>query len=198
MRAPVSLTSKQAQVLRFIRKTVSSTGRPPTIREIGGHFGFKSTGTTRDYLKNLARKGFIQLTPRQSRAISVRSQDALNIPILGRIVAGMPDLALEEMDGYVRLDQFLSSEEKEIFALKIRGESMVDHGIREGDVAIIRKQKTAQRGDVIAALIENEATVKILEKNKTGFFLKPANPAYPEIHKPFSVLGKVIAILRTL
>lgn len=190
------LTDRQAKILAFIKSQVTRTGRPPTLREIGTHFGFKSTGTTRDHLAALSRKGFLRLLPRQSRSIELSHPVVLRVPILGTIIAGMPDLAMEETEGYLFLDEFLSGPEKTIFALKIKGDSMKDKGIMETDTAIVRKQKTADPGDVVCALIENEATIKTLEKNKAGFFLKPANPAYPDIHKPFSILGKVIAVIK--
>ncbi|MFA5038781.1 MAG: transcriptional repressor LexA [Candidatus Omnitrophota bacterium] len=190
------LTTRQARILAFIKDQVGRTGRPPTIREIGGQFGFKSTGTTRDHLKALSRKGYLLLHPRQSRSIELKNAVAMRIPVVGRITAGMPDLALEETQGYLFLDDLMPGPEKTVFALKVKGDSMKDKGILEGDMAVIRKQRTAEPGDIVAALIENEATIKTLEKNKTGFFLKPANPAYHDIHAPFSILGKVIAVVK--
>ena len=193
---PSGLTARQAKILGFIKNQVTHSGRPPTLREIGAHFGFKSTGTTRDHLRALSQKGFLRLHPRQSRSMELSHPVALRIPILGTVIAGMPDIALEETQGYLFLDEFLSGTDKTIFALKIKGDSMKDRGIMEGDTAIVRKQKTADPGDVVCALIEHEATVKTLGKNKTGFFLKPANESYPDIHDPFSILGKVIAVIK--
>ncbi|MDD5018847.1 MAG: transcriptional repressor LexA [Candidatus Omnitrophica bacterium] len=196
MNVSQGITARQSRVLGFIQQTIHHTGRPPTIREIGRHFGFKSTGTTRDHLKSLSRKGFIKLTPRQSRAISIKTPAAFRIPIVGTIVAGMPDIALEEVEEYVDLDMFLPGPDRTIFALRIRGESMKEKGILTGDIALVRRQRTADAGDIVAALIGREATVKILEKNKAGFFLKPANSSFPEIHDPFTLLGKVIAVIK--
>jgi repressor LexA len=193
---PSGITARQANILGFIQKTINHTGRPPTIREIGKHFGFKSTGTTRDHLKSLSRKGFITLTPRQSRAINLKTPVAFRIPMIGSIVAGMPDIALEEIDEYVYLDELLPGPDKQIFALKVRGDSMKDAGILSGDVAIVRRQRIADAGQVVAALVGHEATIKTLEKNKTGFYLKPANTSYPDIREPFSILGKVIAVIK--
>ena len=190
------LTSKQATILKFLQNKITQEGRPPTIREIGRHFGFKSTGTTRDYLTNLAKKGYIKLKPRQSRAIELSRPLTFRIPIYGRISAGLPDWAFQENEGYLNLDEFLTREEKEMFALKIKGESMIEKGIQEGDLAIVKRQRLAEPGNIVAALIDNEATIKILKKEGVGFFLAPANKAYPEIRKPFQILGRVIAVIK--
>lgn len=190
------LTTKQSAVLKFLQHKIAREGRPPTIREIGKQFGFKSTGTSRDYLSALSKKGYIKLKARESRSIELSRPLALRIPILGRITAGLPDLALEEIEGYVHLDEFLTHQDRQIFALNIKGESMKDKGIHEGDVALVRRQRTADNGDIVAALIDNEATIKILKKQKTKFVLAPANEAYGLIEKPFTILGKVIAVIK--
>ena len=196
MKIVQDLTTKQATLLKFLQNNITEKGTAPTLREIGRHFGFKSTGTTRDYLATLSKKGYIKLTPRRSRAIELSRPVVFRIPILGSIAAGMPDLALQEADAYLHLDEFLSNEDREIFALKIKGESMKDKGILEGDIAVVKKQRLAGDGDIVAALLENEATIKVLKKGKQGFFLAPANAAYREIHKPFEILGRVIAVIK--
>lgn len=190
------ITSKQASLLKFIQARISREGRPPTIREIGKHFGFRSTGTTRDHLASLVKKGYLQLTPRQSRSIRLSKPLVFRIPVLGRIVAGMPDLALEEIDEYLSLDEFLPSEDREVFALKVKGDSMDPKGIHEGDVALIRRQRLADDGDVVAALLDHEATIKTLRKKGKDFYLEPANKSYHEIHRPFTIIGKVIAVIK--
>ena len=191
------ITSKQKKVLRFIQNKIVQEGKPPTIREIASWFGFKSTGTVRDYLRALAQKGYIKLTPKKSRAIELAKSIALRIPILGQIPAGIPDIAYEEIDEYLALEDFLPSSEKEIFALKIKGESLIEKGILEGDIAIVRKQRLAENGDIIAALLDdNEATVKIFCKKNNKTYLEPANKKFSPIHKEFSIIGKVIAVIR--
>lgn len=190
------LTTKQAAILKFLRDKITEEGRPPTLREIGERFGFKSTGTTRDHLRNLSQKGYIKLRSRQARAIELVKPLALRIPILGQIMAGMPDLAFEEIEGYISWDDFLSHQDRQIFALKIKGDSMIEKGIHEGDLAIIRRQRLADDGDIVAALIDQEATIKILKKRGESFILAPANDAYPEIRKAFTILGKVIAVIK--
>lgn len=190
------LTTKQLKILRFLQNKITQEGRPPTIREIGQRFGFKSTGTTRDYLKSLAKKGYIKLSPRQSRSIELSKPLTFRVPVLGRITAGIPDLAFEDIAEYLYLDDFLSNQDRQIFALKVKGDSLAGKGIFDGDIAIIKRQRMADDGDIVAALLDNETTIKILKKNKSQFFLAPANQDYPEIHKSFSILGKVIATIK--
>ncbi|MFH1655506.1 MAG: transcriptional repressor LexA [Candidatus Omnitrophota bacterium] len=194
------LTAKQRKVLLFIQNKIKEEGIPPTIREIAGHFGFSSTGTVRDYLNNLKKKGYLRITPKKSRAIELIRRAGFRIPILGQVMAGPPDLAFEEVDEYLDLDDFSSRREKDIFALRIKGDSLIDAGIFEGDVAIVRKQPAAQDGDFIVALIEDEATVKRFrhktQRREHRIWLEPANKNYPPIHREFSLIGKVIGVLR--
>jgi repressor LexA len=196
MTETLGITTRQARILAFIRDRISADGRPPTLREIGAHFGFRSTGTTRDHLASLAKKGFLKYGGKKARSIELRRNIAFRIPILGHIVAGMPDIAEEEPAGYLELDGLLPRPDKNTFALQIRGSSMIEKGIHDGDVAIIQKQKIASDGEIVAALIENEATIKILKKSSGSFYLAPANKNFPEIHKSFTIIGKVIAVLK--
>ena len=194
------LTKKQKEVLLFIQDKIREEGIPPTIREIGRNFGFASTGTVRDYLNNLKKKGYIRITPKKSRSIELIRRLGFRIPILGQVMAGPPDLAFEEVEGYLDLDDYSSRYDKDVFALRIKGDSMIDAGIFEGDLAIVRKQSAAQDGDFIVALIESEATVKRF-RHKTRnrdhkIWLEPANSNYSPIHKEFSLIGKVVGVLR--
>ncbi|MBM3252616.1 MAG: transcriptional repressor LexA [Candidatus Omnitrophica bacterium] len=194
------LTAKQRMVLLFIQDKVKKEGIPPTIREIGRNFGFRSTGTVRDYLNNLKKKGYLKIAPRKSRAIELIRRAGFRIPILGNVMAGAPNLAFEEVEGYLDLDDFSSRHDNDIFALNIKGDSLIEAGIFEGDLAIVKKQSTAQDGDLIVALIENEATVKRFRhkaKNKEHeIWLEPANKNYLPIYQEFSLIGKVIGVLR--
>jgi len=191
------ITSKQKQILRFIQNKIIQEGKPPTIREIASWFGFKSTGTVRDYLHALTQKGYIKTTPNKSRAIELVKSIALRIPILGQIPAGHPDIAYEEIDSYLHLHDLLPSSEREIFALKIKGDSLIEKGILEGDLAVVKKQRIAEDGDIIAARLDNsEATVKIFRKKDNKTYLEPANKNFSPINKEFTVIGKVIAIVR--
>lgn len=197
MKPVKNLTAKQSAVFSFLQKRVLEEGRPPTIREIGDRFGFRSTGTSRDYLAILAKKGYLKLLPRSARAIQLLLEPPnLKIPILGRIAAGEPNLALESVEGYIDLEKFLPRQEHPIFALRVKGDSMTGKGISDGDIAIIQKQEKAAVGDIVAGLMEQEATVKILKKEGVLFYLAPANDAYPEIRRPFIILGRVIAVIK--
>jgi len=194
------ITPKQKQILRFIQNKIIHEGKPPTIREIACWFGFKSTGTVRDYLRALAQKGYIKITPNKARAIELIKAVALRIPILGHIPAGRPELIYEEVDNYFAIDELLPSSEKEIFALRIKGDSLIEKGIFEGDLAIVKKQQIASDGDIVAArlLDNNETTVKIFRNKNNSIYLEPANKNFSPIHKEFNIIGKVIAILRKL
>lgn len=194
------LTSKQRRVLLFIQDKIKKDGIPPTIREIGHNFGLRSTGTVRDYLDNLKKKGYIKTTPKKSRCIELSRRVGFRIPILGQVMAGVPDLAFEEIDEYLDLDDFSSNQDRDVFALRIKGDSLIDAGIFEGDIAIVRKQSTAQDGDLIVALISGEATVKRFryktKEREHKIWLEPANKNYSPIYKEFTLIGKVIGVLR--
>ncbi|HOX54623.1 MAG: transcriptional repressor LexA [Candidatus Omnitrophica bacterium] len=194
------LTAKQRKVLLYIQDKIKQEGIPPTIREIAASFGFSSTGTVRDYLEALKKKGYLKIAPKKSRCIELLRRAGFGIPILGNVMAGPPDLAFEEAQGYLDLDDFSSKYNNNTFALRIKGDSMIEAGIFEGDIAIVRKQSSAQDGDLIVALIENEATVKrFRHKAKSRehlIWLEPANKNYQPIHKEFSLIGRVIGVLR--
>lgn len=190
------LTVKQRKVLLFIQNRIKESGIPPTIREIARNFGFSSTGTVRDYLKALTKKGYLNIEPNKSRHIELKKRFGFKIPILGQVMAGMPNLALEEAEGHLDLDDFATKPDREIFCLRIKGDSLKDLGIFEGDLAMIKKQILAQAGDLVVALIENEATVKIFRHKQNKLWLEAANKKYPPIRKQFSILGRVFAILK--
>ena len=197
MNSLATLTTKQKQVLKFIYQKIKNTQLPPTIREIGEQFGFSSTGTVRDYLNVLVRKGFIRISAHKSRAIELVKTNLFSIPILGRVHAGLPSLAVEEIEGYLDLDSLVFSDDS-TFALRIRGDSMVDAGILPDDLVLVRKQKTAQLGDIVVALIHDEATVKYLRKYNRQFYLEPANSNYQfiPVNEDVTILGKVISVIR--
>ena len=199
MRLKSELTQKQRKVFEFIAERIQSN-IPPTIREIAKHMGFSSTGTVRDYLRSLERKGYIRRgRNRLSRSIEILKYNLARIPILAGIPAGEPNSAYEDVEGYVELNDLLTRKtvQKDIFALRVKGESMAEAGIMDGDVAIIKKQPTANEGDIIAALLENnEATLKRLRYKNKRPFLEPANKHYQPIYKDFKVIGKLINILR--
>jgi repressor LexA len=193
-----NLTLKQEKVLRFIRERIRHN-LPPTIREIGKALGFSSTGTVRDYLEALQKKGYLKRGANISRAIELAQKAMPKIPILASIAAGKPSLSYEDIEGYIDpYDLFLGRlSYDDVFGLRVKGESMIEAGILDGDVAIVKKQPHATNGDIVAALVENdEATLKIFRQKASVSFLEPANPHYQAIHKNFSIIGKLITILR--
>lgn len=191
-----SLTEKQQKVLNFIKARVFEN-MPPTIREIAQELGFSSTGTVRDYLGVLEQKGYLKRGTNRSRAIEL-VPELLRIPIIGRIAAGRGALAYEEIEGYVDPDDLYLGRMSmtDVFALRVKGDSMIEAGIMDGDIAIVKKQPTAHNGDIIAALLaDNEVTLKRLRKGSSTY-LEPANSLYPPIYEEFTVAGKVLSIIR--
>jgi len=193
----LALTDKQKQVLKFIYRRIKTDRLPPTIREIARQFGFSSTGTVRDYLRALVQKGYIRITAHKSRAIELVRDSLFSIPILGHIQAGLPTLAVEEIEGYLDLDSFIFSDD-DTFALRVRGDSMNQAGILPSDLVLVRKQSMAQVGDTVVALVRDEATVKYLDKKNNQYYLEPANPQYEAIpvNEDVSIIGKVISVIR--
>ena len=192
------LTPKQEKVLNFIRKRVGER-LPPTIREIGEELGFKSTGTVRDYLKALMQKGLVRRMNNKSRGIELTDRASLKIPIIGTIMAGKPNLAYEEIQGYVDADDLFLGRLgfDDVFALRVKGDSMIDAGILDGDVAIIKKRPSADNNDIVAALLDNnEVTLKRLRSKANKFHLEAANANYPPIFEEFKVIGKLITVIR--
>lgn len=192
------LTAKQKRVLGFIRARIKE-GMPPTIREIAKVMGFSSTGTVRDYLAALEKKGYLKRRENLSRAMGLLDSDAFKIPILASITAGRPNLAYEDIEGYVDPDDLFLGRvsQDDVFALRVKGESMVGAGIMEGDIAIIKKQPAADNGDIVAALLGNsETTLKRLRKKERHYYLEAANSDYPPIFEEFTVIGKLITVIR--
>ncbi len=190
------LTKKQRNVLGFIQNRIKEQGIAPTIREIAAHFKFSSTGTVRDYLRALTKKGYLNIAPKKSRHIELKRKLGFRIPILGSVMAGVPNLAFEQVDEFLDLDDFSSKPEREIFILRIKGDSLIEAGIFEGDMALVRKQPFAQNADLIVALLGDEATVKFLRHQDKKTWLEPANKEYQPIHKEFTIIGRVISIIR--
>lgn len=198
MKQSLPLTGKQQKVLNFIRSRIQEN-LPPTIREIAQELGFSSTGTVRDYLEALEKKGFLKRKNNLSRSIELLKEKFKRIPILASIPAGGPDLAYEDIQGYVDIDDLLPRRLalENVFALRVRGDSMIEAGIMDGDIAIIHKQAVARNREIIAALLENnEVTLKRLRHKANITFLEAANKNYQPIYKDFTIIGKVISVLR--
>lgn len=198
MRDNRELTDKQRRVLAFIQQKIQEN-IPPTIREIAQHMGFSSTGTVRDYLKALENKGYLKRAENLARSMKLLKDRSRRIPVIASIPAGAPNLILEDIEGYIEPQDFFAGRlTQEIFALRVKGDSMVEAGIMEGDIAIIRRQAVAANGDIIAALLDNnnEVTLKRLRHKNNLTYLEPANSRYQPIYKDFTIIGKLITILR--
>lgn len=192
------LTPKQKEVFEFIQAKIQED-IPPTIREIARQMGFSSTGTVRDHLKALENKGYLKRRNNLSRSIQLLKGRLNRIPIIAGIPAGKPNLAYEDIEGYVDTDDLFLGRvrQDDVFALRVKGESMIEAGILDADIAIIKKQETADNGDIVAALLENnEVTLKRLRYKNNRFFLEAANIDFQPIFKNFSVIGKLLTIIR--
>ncbi len=199
------LTQKQIEILLYIKSEVQRQGYPPAVRDICKGVNLKSTSTVHSHLEKLEAKGYIRKDPTKPRAIEIldknddfllASKKTVDVPILGKVTAGTPILAVENIeDTYpVPLEMV---EGHDVFMLKIQGESMVDAGILDGDLVLVREQKSALNGDIVVALLEDEATVKRFFKEKDKVRLQPENQFMEPIYaKDVSILGKVIGLFR--
>lgn len=204
-------SDKQKQILDFVNRQVQEKGYPPSVREICKAVGFKSTSTVHSYLTILEEKGLIVKEPTKTRALKVvdknkkslegyiSEQEIENVPIVGKVTAGQPILAVENIEDTFPVPiEYL--ENSTTFILRIKGNSMINKGIFDGDLVIVKQQSTAKNGDIVVALIDDEATVKTFYKEKDHFRLQPENDDYePIIVKDnLSILGKVVALFRKL
>ncbi len=195
-----SLTQKQREILDYIQESISRDGFPPSVREIGKAVGLRSPSTVHAHLGVLEKEGYINRVDRKTRAIRLgsvtpASQTWTNVPILGRVAAGQPLLAAEDIEGFIPYDTGNSL--AEYFGLRVKGDSMIDIGICEGDVIIVRSQDTAQPGEIIVAKIEDEVTVKRLDIVDGHPWLLPENPNYSPIDGlGAQILGKVCGLYR--
>lgn len=213
-----ALTERQRTILNVIRTSVTSRGYPPSIREIGGAVGLTSTSSVAHQLRTLERKGYLRRDPNRPRAVDVRgadnaattppprteaaSSDALPepifVPVLGRIAAGSPILAEEAVEDVFPLPRELVGKGT-LFLLKVVGDSMVEAAICDGDWVVVRQQNVADNGDIVAAMIEGEATVKTFKRAGSQVWLMPHNPAFDPISgNDATVLGKVVTVIRKL
>jgi repressor LexA len=200
------LTARQRQLLNYIDQEVNTTGVPPSIRQIGAALGITSTNGVRSHLKALEKKGYIHRNLRTSRGIAMLDRikrvtskalpDTVEVPILGRVTAGMPILAVENRDGALRLDPSLVKG-ADTFALRVEGDSMIEAGILDSDYVLVRPQQGADNGDIVVALLEDEVTVKRFYREADGFRLQPENPRMAPIRVPeVQICGKVTGLIR--
>ena len=228
------LTQRQQMVLDFIRQSITDRGYPPTLREIGARMGIRSTNGVNDHLRALERKGYLTREDMKSRALRptavgtaaspsnglaaravgagdqvplalpANDDDMMEVQILGRVAAGLPLFAEEQVIDTVRIDRGLLKGGREVFGLKVHGDSMIDAGILSGDYIFVRKQLTAQRGDIVVALIGDEATVKYYYPEKDYVRFQPANKTMAPIlvramdWKATMLLGVVVGVFRRI
>ena len=222
---PDQLTQRQRDILDFIASSIDRRGYPPTLREIGEHFGIRSTNGVSDHLKALEKKGFLAREDLKSRAMrpvsSARAeplpdigpmglgsarlgQELCEIPVIGRVAAGQPLLAVENVEDTVVVDRFFIGSSREVFALRVVGESMIEDGIFDGDYVFVRKTPTANRGEIVVAMIEGEATVKRYYPEGEVIRFQPANAAMQPImvrqseFRSVDILGVVVGVYRQL
>lgn len=190
------LNEKQQKVLAFVKERLQDD-IPPSVREICDATGIRSTSTVHAYLKRLEDEGYISRRSGLNRAIRLPGENVTRVPLLGRVTAGMPILAVEEVEDYVPFSGGSQYPAGELFALRVTGTSMINAGILDRDVVIVRRCNTAQNGDIVVALIGDEATVKRIFVEKDHIRLQPENDAFePIVVKEATVLGKVISLVR--
>jgi len=199
-----AVTQRQHRILEFIAETVRERGFPPTVREIGEAVGLTSSSSVHAQLANLERKGLLHKDPTKPRAMTLSEPraDAVTVPLVGRIAAGSPVLADENVEEHLAVPASYAGDHDH-FALNVVGDSMIEAGILDGDVVVVRSQDHARDGDIVAALLpgpaEDEATVKRLGHDGSRVMLIPENPALSPFEMPDGrILGKVVAVLRKL
>ena len=189
-----NLTEKQKQIYDIICSYIEANGYPPSVREICKRSGLKSTSTVHSHLESLERMGYISRDSGKTRAITVTERE-FGVPVLGTVAAGSPILAVEDAVGTIPYD---AGSDGEYFALKIQGQSMIKAGIMDGDMVIVKRQPTARAGEIVIALLEDEATCKTLSFKDGKVWLLPENDDYSQIDGDGAViLGKVTAVIRT-
>jgi repressor LexA len=209
------LTKRQEQTLDFIRKSIEERGYPPTLREIGEYMGIRSTNGVNDHLRALERKGYLRREDMKSRALKLvqdaaavpsrsSEEDLVEVRVLGRVAAGLPLFAEENVIDTIHVDRMLVRGGRDVFGLRVAGDSMIDAGILSGDYIFVKRQATAERGDIVVALIGDEATVKYYYPERDYVRFQPANAQMAPIlvratdFKSTMLLGKVVGVYRRL
>ncbi|MBB6730358.1 transcriptional repressor LexA [Cohnella zeiphila] len=203
------MSNRQTAILEFIKAEVREKGYPPSVREIGEAVGLASSSTVHGHLDRLEKKGLIRRDPTKPRAIEILGDEnesvshysfsVRKVPLVGKVTAGMPITATENIEEYYPLPEHMVGDHQ-VFMLSVVGESMIEAGIRSGDFVIVRQQQTANNGDIVVAMTEDdEATVKTFYKEKDHIRLQPENSAMEPIRlKKVSILGKVIGLIRSI
>jgi repressor LexA len=201
------LSKRQEDILAFIKEEVRAKGYPPSVREIGEAVGLASSSTVHGHLASLESKGLIRRDPTKPRAIeildftattTIPTQNVINVPIIGKVTAGLPITAIENVEEYFPLPLSFAPADENVFMLEIMGDSMIEAGILDGDYVVVKQQRTANNGDIVVAMTEeDEATVKRFFKEKDHFRLQPENSTLaPIILQSVTILGKVIGVYR--
>ncbi|MFJ5713180.1 transcriptional repressor LexA [Neobacillus sp. NPDC093127] len=201
------ISKRQQDILDFIKSEVKSKGYPPSVREIGEAVGLASSSTVHGHLARLETKGLIRRDPTKPRAIEILEVDeaahiprnkVVNVPVVGKVTAGLPITAIENVEEYFPLPESLAPADEQVFMLEIMGESMIEAGILDGDYVIVKQQQTANNGEIVVAMTEeDEATCKRFFKEKDYIRLQPENSTMdPIILRNVSILGKVIGVYR--
>ncbi len=198
------LTSRQQQVLDFITRSLQERGYPPTLREIARHMNIRSTNGVSDHIKALERKGYLERDDFTSRGLrpARRAVDYVEVPLVGRVAAGEPLLAQENIEETLKIDRFFLGTRGEVFALRVTGESMIEAGIHDGDYIFVRKQLQAERGDIVVAMIDGDATVKRYYPEGDRVRFEPANAAMEPIvvrkqdFRSVDLIGVVVGVYR--
>lgn len=209
MKEVKAISSRQRSILDFIKKEVKEKGYPPSVREIGEAVGLASSSTVHGHLARLEKKGHIRRDPTKPRAIEILDGDFMNrseqsrmlrVPVIGKVTAGVPITAVENVEDYFPLPERFGTDEDSIFMLVIQGDSMIEAGIHDKDYVIVKQQHSANNGDIVVAMTEeDEATVKRFYKEKDHFRLQPENSSLePIILNQVSILGKVIGVFRDI
>ena len=197
------ISSKQQEILDFIKSEIINKGYPPAVREIGTAVNLRSTSSVHSHLESLEKNGYIRRNPTKPRAIEIvddgfnlARRELVNVPIVGSVAAGQPLLAVESIESYFPIPaEYMPNEET--FMLKVKGDSMINVGIYNGDKVLVMKQKTANNGDIVVALVEDSATVKTFYKETDHIRLQPENDYMdPIIVNDVEILGKVIGLFR--
>lgn len=195
---------KQSEILEFIKSEICDKGYPPSVREICNAVGLRSTSTVHGHLERLEKKGFIRRDPTKPRAIEILDEyqtkkEIINIPIIGQVTAGQPIIAVENVEDVFPVPFDFIQSNRQTFILRVHGESMIEAGIFDGDFLIIEQRSTAENGDIVVALIGDEATVKTFYKEDGYIRLQPKNSSMsPIVVKEVKILGKVIGLFRKI
>lgn len=210
------LTERQESILNFIKQYVQQNGYPPTLREIGRNFGISSTFGVKRHLEALVKKGFLNIESNASRGITLVRNESdflspfsssgdelfIRLPVVGRVAAGSPILAIENIESTMVIDSSYLKNAENVFALRVHGDSMINAGIKEGDLVIVSPEENSRSGDIVVALLDDEATVKRLQVKGKEVTLIPENENYNPIvvknKESFKIIGKIKGVVRWL